>query len=533
MLNLTQQVDVFPWETNFETGIEIVDLQHRQLVDFVNRLAAGLIFDPGALVLTHLLDEAAGYVEHHFHTEASIWGPTFSGDEWWGDHLANYDTFMDKVAGFRERLDTVSQDALLDEFLRFLIVWLAHHIFAGDMRMAGVVRGLEQGIPWEQAKAAVVRDMRGSCEDLMEAVLAIYADMSSRVMEMIREQTTSLDTLARNIGVDPDPEHIFSEAVVANVPGLLYLFDDEFRLRRWNQRFGHESGYSDVDLKGKYVLDFFAERQHAAVMETITLLLKGESVEIEGKLLSRDGLETPYLFTGTPLSLGGRHCFFGIAINIAQLKEAKQELRMRSEESHQALLGTVTAVSRAMEARDPYTNGHQQRTSNLAVAIAERLGLDAYRIEGLRLGAGVHDIGKLGVPVDLLVKPTRLTACEYGVVKTHVEAGTEILKEVQFPWPILDIVSQHHERLDGSGYPLGLKGDDICLEARIVAVADVYEAMSAHRPYRSALGEDAALKELMRNRGVLYDPNVVDALKALIEEDRTGLLDRIEGRNRS
>lgn len=199
--------------------------------------------------------------------------------------------------------------------------------------------------------------------------------------------------------------------------------------------------------------------------------------------------------------------------------EMMRELETRAEVARQALVGVVGSVSKALEARDPYTAGHQQRVADIAVEIAGRMGLDGDHIEGIRLGASIHDIGKLAVPVDLLTKPTRLNELEYALIQSHAQRGLDILKGVSFPWAIAEIVCQHHERLDGSGYPAGLKGDEIALEARIVAVADVFEAMSAHRPYRAALGVALAVEELKKHRGSLYDAHAVDALLALLEED--------------
>jgi len=219
---------------------------------------------------------------------------------------------------------------------------------------------------------------------------------------------------------------------------------------------------------------------------------------------------TDYDKDGNPLvTLGSVH-------DISQDILAKQAIEQKSEEAKQALIGTVAAVAKALEARDPYTAGHEQRVSDLAVVIAEKLGLGRDQVVGIRLGASVHDIGKLAVPVELLTKPTRLSDLEFALIKVHPTAGFDMLSDVQFPWPIKDIVLQHHERLDGSGYPNGLKGDEISLEARIVAVADVFEAMSAHRPYRPALGIGPAIEELKRNRGKFYDAACVDALLAWV-----------------
>jgi len=169
-----------------------------------------------------------------------------------------------------------------------------------------------------------------------------------------------------------------------------------------------------------------------------------------------------------------------------------------------------------MALRDPYTAGHQERVSQLACAIAKKLGLDKKQIEAVRLASLVHDIGKIAVPVEILTKASSLSDLEFAFIKAHPKTAYDILSNIEFPWPIAEIVLQHHERLDGSGYPQGLKGDQILLEARILAVADVVEAMSSHRPYRPALSLDEAVKELLRGRGKIYDPEVVGACVELI-----------------
>jgi len=190
------------------------------------------------------------------------------------------------------------------------------------------------------------------------------------------------------------------------------------------------------------------------------------------------------------------------------------------QESVQTLQATVAAMVSALESRDSFTAGHQTRVADLACAIARDMGWDEHRIEGLRLGALIHDIGKIQVPAEILSRTTKLTEVEYKMVQTHCETGYKILKDIPFLWPVADIAHQHHERLDGTGYPQGLKGDEICLEARIVAVADVVEAISSHRPYRPALGIDTALKEIKSKRGKLYDPDTVDACLKLFAEKK-------------
>ncbi len=192
--------------------------------------------------------------------------------------------------------------------------------------------------------------------------------------------------------------------------------------------------------------------------------------------------------------------------------------QLSTERLREALGATVYAISATVEARDPYTAGHQSRVSNLAQSIALEMGLPEDRIEGLRLAASIHDLGKVSVPVEILTKPKKLLAIEFELIKIHAQAGYDILKDIEFPWPIARIVLEHHERMNGSGYPNRLTGDQSLMESRILAVADVVEAMASYRPYRPALGIDAALKEIEKNRGVLYDSDVVDSCLRLFRE---------------
>jgi len=179
---------------------------------------------------------------------------------------------------------------------------------------------------------------------------------------------------------------------------------------------------------------------------------------------------------------------------------------------------TIETMSKIVEAKDPYTAGHQQRVSQLSTAIAKELNLPPDKIEGIRIASLIHDIGKIGLPAEILSKPSKLTDIEFNLIKGHSQIGYDILKSIDFSYPVAQIVLQHHERLDGSGYPNNLKDDEILLEAKIIGVADVVEAMSSHRPYRPALGIDAALEEIIKNKGILYDPEVVDVCLKLFKE---------------
>ena len=205
---------------------------------------------------------------------------------------------------------------------------------------------------------------------------------------------------------------------------------------------------------------------------------------------------------------------------LAERDKAAESLRLNLEKFQRAMDGIIHAISLTVELRDPYTAGHQQRVSDLAAAIARDMGLSADRIYGLRMASNIHDLGKITIPSEILCKPGHLGPLEYELIKNHVQAGYDILKKIEFPWPLADIILQHHERMDGSGYPNALKGDRILLEARILAVADVFETMSSHRPYRPSLGLDRAIDELLRNKGRLYDAAVAETCLNLIIEKR-------------
>jgi len=193
-----------------------------------------------------------------------------------------------------------------------------------------------------------------------------------------------------------------------------------------------------------------------------------------------------------------------------RIRFAQREQERKRQTALETVEEALMALGHAIEKRNPYTKGHESRVTVLAVAIAEAMGLPQETIAGIRLGTSIHDIGALEVATDILCAPRKLTPEEFEAVKTHSQAGYDILKDISFPWPIARTILQHHERVDGSGYPMGIKGEDILLEARILAVADVVEAMCSDRPHRPAPGIAAAIAEIQANRGSLYDPQVVD-----------------------
>jgi len=224
-------------------------------------------------------------------------------------------------------------------------------------------------------------------------------------------------------------------------------------------------------------------------------------VEVSTRLVSKGGV---------PVEIEG------IARDITERKLAEQERERSLSRLRRTLDQTVYALAAAVEMRDPYTAGHQRRVADLATAIAEEMDLPEDRSRGVRMAGLIHDVGKIYIPAEILSKPTRLTEVEWSMIKAHPQAGYDILKDIEFPWPVARIVLQHHERVNGSGYPQGLSDKEILLEARILGVADVVEAMASHRPYRPAHAVEEALGEIRENRGILYDPEAVDACLEVI-----------------
>lgn len=200
-------------------------------------------------------------------------------------------------------------------------------------------------------------------------------------------------------------------------------------------------------------------------------------------------------------------------------------VRIRTLSLQKAMSATVRTMSSVVELRDPYTAGHETKVGNLAVAIGEKMNLPKRQIDCLYVAGYLHDIGKISTPAEILSKPGKLIDIEFEIIKTHVMYGNSVLKKVELPWPVAEVVHQHHERIDGTGYPRGLTGDKIIIEAKIIAVADVIEAMNSHRPYRPSLGLEAALDEIQSNIGIKYDEDVANAALALFNDDNYQIVD--------
>lgn len=295
------------------------------------------------------------------------------------------------------------------------------------------------------------------------------------------------------------------------------------RYKSVNPAFAQTLGYSGPEEVLNTITDIpnqlFVNPENYQALKTV-LTEKGFVEGYETELYRKDGSKIWVSINARTVRNGnGAITFFeGFHQDITRRKQAENALKHTVESLKRTLDGTVDALSTTLEMRDPYTAGHQKRVALIACEIAQEMGLSKEQIEGIRVMGFLHDIGKIVVPAEILSKPGRINEYEFHIIKAHSQVGYDILKGIELPWPVALATIQHHERLDGSGYPRGLKGDEIILEARILAVADVLEAMASHRPYRPALGLDKALEEIRQKKGIFYDPEVVDACLRLFVE---------------
>ena len=311
-----------------------------------------------------------------------------------------------------------------------------------------------------------------------------------------------------------------------NSPAGIYQLTEQGKMVTANRALAHMLGYATPEELIKDVTDaahqlYVRPEDRDNLLEAIDK--RGQVTGYELQWRRRDGREIWLSANVRPIrsDTGAILLYETIAEDITARRQAEKAQRESVERLRKTLEATIMAMASVVETRDPYTAGHQRRTANLSAAIAGLMGMEAARIEGLRMAGLIHDLGKIAVPAEILSRPTKLTATEFALIKVHSQAGYDILKEIEFPWPIARMILEHHERLDGSGYPQGLKGKEVILpEARIIAVADVVESMAFHRPYRPALGIDAALQEIDQNGGRLYDPEVVAACIRLFRDKR-------------
>ena len=315
------------------------------------------------------------------------------------------------------------------------------------------------------------------------------------------------------------------ETVVENIPLMIFLKEaKDLRFVLLNHAGEKLLGYDRKALLGKSALDLFSPEQAAHFMAEDREVLDGEAgtldIPEEPILTAKKGQR--FLHTRKVRIQGADRkskYLLGISEDITEKKQNEVELQNSLKNYQKAIKGTIQAFATTVETRDPYTAGHQAHVSTLAADIAIGMHLTKHQVEGIRMAGLIHDLGKIQIPAEILSKPGKLSELEFSLIKIHPQVGYDLLKDIEFPWPIAQMVLQHHEMMDGSGYPQGLAGDEIMLEARILTVADIVEAMSSHRPYRPALGIEKALEQIRQDRGTLLDPDVVDACLKLFKEE--------------
>lgn len=340
--------------------------------------------------------------------------------------------------------------------------------------------------------------------DALIGAVAVYTDITER--KQAKEEIHQLNQYLENI--------------IDNTNMWVNVLDEQANIVLWNKAAVAISGYSREEVVGHdkiWEWLYPDEEYRNEVTKTAAAVIEGRErhTDDETTIWCKDGQTKVIAWNDRSLvdEKGKTIGSTAIGRDITERKEATKKLRTMLE-------GVIQVIMATTETRDPYTAGHQERVTALACVIAKEMGLPDGQIEGLRFAGLIHDIGKIGIPAEILSKPTKLSEIEFSLIKTHPQVGHDVLKTIDFPWPVAGIVFQHHERMDGSGYPQGIKGDKIILEARILSVADVMEAMASHRPYRPAVGIDEALEQIQKNKGTLYDPEVVNACLKLFTEGR-------------
>jgi len=367
------------------------------------------------------------------------------------------------------------------------------------------------GVIGEEAAVALMK--AGAHDCVMKDHLALLAPAVKREVgeaQSRRARRTAEQDLLES-------EARFRGLIEQSLTGVYISQDGVFQYA--NPRLEQMLGYAPGQLVGVRTDDITLAEDLPRLLEEREKLRAGAgSISYEVRARRTNGGVITLGMQGSVYKFNGEPATVGMAQDISEKKRAEDEIAHYIDQLKTAFMSTVEVATSLSEMRDPYTAGHERRVAKIAMALGTELGFDEHRLEGLRVAGHLHDVGKITIPAEILSKPGKLSAIEYKLIQGHAEAGYEVLKKVVFPWPVAEVALQHHERIDGSGYPQGLMGEAILLEARVVAVADVIEAMSSHRPYRPGLGIDAAMAEIERGRGAAYDLAVADAALKLFRE---------------
>lgn len=502
-------METFVWNKSFSTGLDLVDEQHHGLIDLINRFGKALMKSRSIddAVLQGVFGELTKYANYHFSAEENLMLEFAVESEHLDMHLQQHAKFVEQVLSMWKNRGITSEagEALHD----YLCGWLAYHVLSVDQEMGRQIAFIKAGKTPAKALELSTKLESTSTQGLLSALRNLHTLLAEQHLslmasnEHLGERVKEIKCLHEisKLTIEPgkSSDGILQSAVNLIPPGWFYPEITVARIVIEGREFSTES---------------FRETPWRLSANIVTA----------GKTIGT--VDVCYLEERPALDEGA---FLreerGLINDLAQLlgsmvKHLRSEQRVREYVSRleRATISTVTAISQIMDMRDPYTAGHQRRVGATAAAIAVEMGLGADVERGLRIAGSLHDVGKITVPAEVLAKPGKLSALEYEMIKKHAEQGYEVLKDIDFPWPVAEVALQHHERIDGSGYPHGLRGDEILSEARILAVADVMEAMASHRPYRPSLGIDKALAEIERGRGTVYGADEVDACLRLFQK---------------
>ncbi len=388
------------------------------------------------------------------------------------------------------------------------------------------VKGIEAGCDDFLSKPIDKTELLARIQSLLK-VKAYHDLMGNYQKELESEVTRRTKEKDELVSKLQESEEVLSaseekyRSLVENINDVLYTLDTQGNITYISPVVERFTGYKASDLIGKPFTPLIHTDDLSGLMDNLNSLASGQVEPWDFRVLDKDGRMIFVRSSSRPLYKHGKVVgITALMTDITDRKLSEEKLLKSYENLQKTLNDAINTMAKIVETRDPYTAGHQQKVADLAIAIATEMKLEGTQIDQLRMAAVIHDIGKMYVPSEILSKPGRLSEIEFMLVKTHAQFGYDIVKGMDFPGNIARAILQHHERLDGSGYPNQLKDKDTLLEAKILAVADVIEAMAAHRPYRPALGIEKALEEISKNKGRLYDPDVVDTCMELFSSGK-------------
>lgn len=432
-----------------------------------------------------------------------------------GNTLSNNLCISSKMApGFFQEMEEtsfleISSEESTHPFRTILESSLHHHvstIFVHILRRRGVILGVIAS-----SKKTTCHPLNWTKEEKLTvgyigklATLSFWHHHQKEVKRQLIQKERRLETLTKNMS------------------DLITEVSLDLRILQTTPSSSDMLGYPPEERLGRSIFEFVHPKDQQSLKDTLQrILLEGAEITNTYRVLNSSG-EYVYLE-----SIGRRNIessgkvvsIIFTSRNVTERVLVNQKLNKSYLEAKKNIYGFINTLGSIVEARDPYTAGHQQNVASLAKAIGKKMGLKQKELEGLELAALVHDIGKIYIPTEILCKPGKIMPIEYKMIQEHACHGKKLLESVSSTWPLATIVSQHHERIDGSGYPLGLANKDLLIESKIVAVADVFDAMASHRPYRPALGTEKALEELISKANIIYDKEVVDALVSVVTKD--------------